>query len=80
MQEANIGDPWPTQECHVSLADVGDRLADITRSPSGPQVHTGDPLTDIRGLMVDTTGPLANTDNHAGTGGPLADGEVLWST
>ena len=61
----------------MSLSDIGDRLADITRRPSGPQVHTGNNLTDIGGLLVDTRGPLADTDHHVGTGGPLADKEAL---
>ena len=63
----------------MSLFDIGDRLADITRRLSGAQVHTGDPLADI-GLLANTRGLLADTDHHAGIGGALADGEALWST
>ena len=50
----------------MSLSDIGDRIADITRRLSGPQVHTGDPLTDKGGLLVNTRDPLADTDHHAG--------------
>ena len=64
----------------MSLSDIGDLLADITRRLSGPQVHTGDPLTDIGGLLANTRGPLVDRDHHAGTGDALADGAALWST
>ena len=57
----------------MSLSDIGERLADITRRLSGPQVHTGDPLTDIGGLLANTRRLLADTDHHAGIGDALAD-------